>query len=104
MQKSDTAPVEKPKYTIIGTEFIDYIDQYIEKLEITESKHSFETISKDLKDNIQESRRNYYCKACSKRLDDPSTWTRTINIDKKSEDFVSNTYHIKCLYDAPFKV
>ena len=101
-QDSDT-PVSE-KYTIIGTEFIDYIDQYIEKLKITESKHSFETISKDLKDNIQESRRNYYCKACSKRLDDPSTWTRTINIDKKSEDFVSNTYHIKCLYDAPFKV
>ena len=101
-QESDT--LVSKKYTIIGTEFIDYIDQYIEKLEITETKHSFETISKDLKDNIQESRRNYYCKACSKRLDDPSTWTRTINIDKKSGDFVSNTYHIKCLYDAPFKV
>ena len=102
IQDSDT-PVSE-KYTIIGTEFIDYIDQYIEKLETTISKHSFETISKDLKENIQESRRNYYCKACSKRLDDPSTWTRTINIDKKSEDFVSNTYHIKCLYNAPFKI
>jgi len=87
-------------YKLVDPGFIDYIEELIKTMQETGNQFNFETIEQDMK----ESSKPQHCAACSKRLTDPSIWSRTVNIDKKNGEFLINSYHIKCMYNAPFKV
>jgi hypothetical protein len=85
---------------MIDPNFIDYIEKLITTMQQTGHQFNFEAIEQDTK----EAAKTHYCFGCSKRLQDDSKWSSTVNMNKKSGGFEKNTYHVKCLYDASFKV
>ena len=88
------------QYKMRYPNFIDNIVKLVENLKAADKQYNFEVIEQDIKEEAKP----HFCFACSKKLVNVSDWSTTINIDKKNGEFVKNSYHIKCLYNAPFKI
>lgn len=87
--------VSKP-YELIDPDFIQHIEKLVQTMQETGTNYSFDTIKPV--ENIK------HCFVCSKKLLTPKEWVSTVNMDRKTGEFTTNVYHIKCLYDAPFKI
>jgi hypothetical protein len=90
-----TKDISKP-YELIDPDFIQHIEKLVQTMQETGTNYSFDTIKPV--ENIK------HCFVCSKKLLTPKEWVSTINMDRKTGEFTTNVYHIKCLYDAPFKI
>jgi len=87
-------------YEPIDQTFIDYIEKLITTMRETGHQFNFEAIEQDAKEAVK----TQYCFGCSKRLSDDSKWSSTVLLNKQNGGFEKNTFHIKCLYDASFKI
>ena len=87
---------------LVGTDFWDFVTDIVRKLEAQNIQHfSFDN---DNNDDVKEKCKIHYCFGCSKRLTKENEWSRTINLDKKSGNYINNVYHIGCMYNSPFKI
>jgi len=86
---------------LVAGDFWDRVENVLLELERRNVQHfSFG----DDDEIVKEKYKPQYCFACSKRLTKENEWSHTINIDKKNGNYINNTYHISCLYNAPFKI
>jgi len=86
---------------LVAGDFWEKVENVLAELERRNVQHfSFG----DDDEIVKEKYKPQYCFACSKRLTKENEWSHTINIDKKNGNYINNTYHIGCLYNAPFKI
>lgn len=86
-------------------DFLNWLDEFFKMSKQRGPGFNFESMIVEVSDAVKP----HYCFSCSKHLSDPSTWSTTVNMVKQSVSgsapvFEKNTYHIKCLRDAHFRI